>query len=31
MQRPPAEIGQPVEDVDTPALIVELGAFEANL
>ncbi len=31
MQRPPAEIGQSVEDVDTPALIVELDAFEANL
>jgi 3-hydroxy-D-aspartate aldolase len=31
MQRPPAEIGQPVEDVDTPALIVELDAFEAKL
>lgn len=31
MQRPPAEIGQSVEEVDTPALIVELDAFEANL
>ncbi len=31
MQRPPAEIGQPVDEVDTPALIVELDAFEANL
>ena len=31
MQRPPAEIGQSVDEVDTPALIVELDAFEANL
>jgi 3-hydroxy-D-aspartate aldolase len=31
MHRPPAEIGQSVEEVDTPALIVELDAFERNL
>lgn len=29
--RAPAEIGMPLEEVDTPALIVELEAFEANL
>ena len=28
---PPAEIGMPIEDVDTPALIVDLDAFERNL
>ena len=29
--RPPAAIGQRLEEVDTPALILELDAFEANL
>ena len=29
--RPPAEPGMSVEDVDTPALIVDLAAFERNL
>src|SRR5580658_3012857 len=29
--RPPAEIGMPLDEVDTPALIVELDAFERNL
>ena len=29
--RPPAEIGMPLDEVDTPALIVDLGAFERNL
>ena len=29
--RPPAEIGMPVEQVDTPALLVDLDAFERNL
>jgi 3-hydroxy-D-aspartate aldolase len=29
--RPPASIGQRLEDVDTPALILELHAFEKNL
>ena len=29
--RPPAEVGMPLEEVDTPALIIELDAFEANL
>jgi len=29
--RPPAEPGMPLEDVDTPALIVDLDLFEANL
>ena len=28
---PPASIGQRLEQVDTPALILELGAFERNL
>lgn len=29
--RPPADIGMSLEEVDTPALIIELDAFEANL
>jgi D-serine deaminase-like pyridoxal phosphate-dependent protein len=29
--RPPASVGQPLEEVDTPALILELDAFEQNL
>jgi 3-hydroxy-D-aspartate aldolase len=29
--RPPAEVGQRLDEVDTPALILELDAFEANL
>ncbi|MDX1529070.1 MAG: DSD1 family PLP-dependent enzyme [Gammaproteobacteria bacterium] len=29
--RPPAQIGMPLEEVDTPALIVDLDAFERNL
>ena len=29
--RPPAEIGMPLDDVETPALIVDLDAFERNL
>ncbi|MBV8166865.1 MAG: alanine racemase, partial [Alphaproteobacteria bacterium] len=29
--RPPAEIGMPLEEVDTPALLIELDAFERNL
>ena len=28
---PPAAIGMPLADVDTPALLLELDAFEANL
>ncbi|MEL0021627.1 MAG: alanine racemase, partial [Rickettsiales bacterium] len=28
---PPAEIGMPLEDVDTPALLLDLDAFERNL
>ena len=31
MTRAPASIGQRLEDIDTPALIVELDAFERNL
>ena len=29
--RPPAEIGMPLDEVDTPALIIDLAAFERNL
>ena len=28
---PPAEIGMSLEDVDTPALLLDLEAFERNL
>src|SRR5919109_5141842 len=31
IQRPPAAVGQRLEDVDTPALILDLDAFERNL
>src|SRR5215213_895508 len=31
MRSPPAEIAAPVEDIDTPALIVDLEPFERNL
>ena len=31
MQRPPAAAGQRLEEVDTPALVLDLDAFEANL
>jgi D-serine deaminase-like pyridoxal phosphate-dependent protein len=31
MSPPPATIGMPLADVDTPALLVDLDAFEANL
>ena len=31
MQRPPARIGDPLAAVDTPALVVDLDAFEHNL
>ena len=30
-QMPPASPGMPLADVDTPALIVDLDAFERNL
>lgn len=30
-QPPPAEIGDDIADIDTPALIVDLDAFEANV
>ena len=30
IQRPPAEIGQKLEEVDTPALILDLDGFERN-
>jgi D-serine deaminase-like pyridoxal phosphate-dependent protein len=29
--RPPAEIGMPLDEVDTPALMIDLDAFERNL
>jgi 3-hydroxy-D-aspartate aldolase len=29
--RPPAEIGMSLDEVDTPALLIDLDAFEANL
>ena len=29
--RPPAEVGMPLEDVDTPALMLDLDALERNL
>ncbi|HYQ98845.1 MAG TPA: DSD1 family PLP-dependent enzyme [Casimicrobiaceae bacterium] len=31
MQRPPARVGDAVDDVDTPALVVDLDALERNL
>ena len=31
MIRPPAQVGQRLDEVDTPALILDLDAFEANL
>lgn len=31
MQRPPAKIGDPLAAVDTPALVLDLDAFEHNL
>lgn len=31
IQPPPAEIGDDIADIDTPALIVDLDAFEANV
>ncbi len=29
--RPPAEVGMPVADIDTPALVVDVDAYEHNL
>jgi 3-hydroxy-D-aspartate aldolase len=29
--RPPADVGTPVEEIDTPALVVDLDAYERNL
>ena len=31
IQPPPAQIGMPLEEVETPALIIDLDAFESNL
>ena len=28
---PPAEIGMPLEEVDTPALLIDLDAFDRNI
>ena len=30
-QRPPAQVGQRLDEVDTPALVLELDAFERNI
>ena len=30
-QTPPARVGDPIDAIDTPALVLELDAFEANL
>src|ERR1700756_2164003 len=30
-QHPPAEIGMPLDEVDTPALVIDLDTFERNL
>ena len=30
-QNKPAEIGMPIQDIDTPALIIDLDSFEYNL
>lgn len=29
--KPPASVGQRLDEIDTPALVIELGAFERNL
>ncbi|MEM9046165.1 MAG: DSD1 family PLP-dependent enzyme [Pseudomonadota bacterium] len=31
MTKPPAQIGDPIQDILTPALVVDLDSFEANL
>jgi 3-hydroxy-D-aspartate aldolase len=31
MTRPPAEVGMPVAEIETPALVVDLDAYERNL
>jgi D-serine deaminase-like pyridoxal phosphate-dependent protein len=31
MNLPPAEIGAPVDDIDTPALVVDLDALDRNI
>lgn len=31
MTRPPAEVGQRLDEIDTPALLLDLDAFESNL
>jgi len=31
MNPPPAEIGAPVDDIDTPALVIDLDALDRNI
>ncbi len=31
VQRPPAEIGMLIDEIDTPALVVDLDIYERNL
>ena len=31
MTRPPADVGTPVEEIDTPALVIDLDPYERNL
>lgn len=31
MDPPPAEIGAPVDDIDTPALVIDLDALDRNI
>ena len=31
IQSPPAEVGMSIEEIETPALIIDLDAFERNL
>src|SRR5438874_7786362 len=31
LNRPPAQVGDRIDDIDTPALVLELDAFERNL
>src|SRR2546421_12910751 len=31
VSRPPGELGMPLEEIDTPSLLIDLDAFERNL
>src|SRR5947209_9576777 len=31
VSRPPGEVGMPLEEIDTPSLVIDLDAFEKNL